>query len=353
MKYILHVDMDAFYASVEQNDNSDLKGKPVVVGSPSDRGVVAAASYEARKYGVKSAMPSTVAKRLCPGLVFVRPQMARYKEISEKVFQIFASHSNTIEALSIDEAFIDLTHTCDGFDKAVDVAERIKNDIFQTTGLTASVGISFNKFLAKLASDMNKPDGLFMIDKNAMESILPSLPVEKLFGIGKVTASKMHLYGMHTCEDLRGANLDFLTRNFGKAGRFYYEIARGEDSRQVEPGRIRKSVGAELTFDSDLTTNFQVIAELYKIEKILWDRVLKHGTSGRTLSLKVKYDDFKQVTKSHTRNKVITDFDELHSEVKSLRETIDFKRKKVRLMGVTLSSLGDSDERIEQLFIWD
>ncbi|MEE4117023.1 MAG: DNA polymerase IV [Marinilabiliaceae bacterium] len=353
MRYILHVDMDAFYASVEQNDKPDLRGKPVVVGSPSDRGVIAAASYEARKFGVRSAMPSSIAKRLCPELVFVKHRMGRYKEVSERIFEIFARHSNIVEALSIDEAFIDLSHIVNGLSEAVSRAKQVKHEIFSQTGLTASVGISFNKFLAKLASDMKKPDGLYLIDNAVMESILPSLPVEKLFGIGKVTAGKMHLYGIHTCKDLREADMDFLTRNFGKAGNFYYGIARGEDSRPVEPGRLRKSVGAELTFDSDLSTKFQVIAELYKIEKILWDRILKHGSSGRTLTLKVKYDDFKQISRSHTLDKAIGDFNELHREVVLLRDSVDFKRKKVRLMGVTISGMGDADARDEQLYLWD
>jgi len=344
--------MDAFYASVEQNDNPELRGQAVVVGSPSARGVIAAASYEARKFGVRSAMPSTIALRLCPELVFVKHRMARYKEVSDSIFDIFQSYTSRVEPLSIDEAFLDISDIVSDYPEAEQLSRELKQKIKAVSGLNASVGISFNKFLAKLASDMEKPDGLVRIDPERMEELLPGLAIEKLFGIGKVTAEKMHLYGIHSCEDLRRADKDFLIRNFGKAGGFYYSISRGEDGREVESGRERKSVGAELTFEKDLTTNFQIIAELYKIEKILWDRVLRHGKSGRTVSLKVKYDDFTQHTKSHTLEKAIDDFELLHAEVSRLRAQADFHRKKVRLMGVTISNLQDEPEQENQLNLW-
>ncbi len=344
--------MDAFFASVEQNDNPGLKGKPIVVGSPSARGVIAAASYEARKFGVRSAMPSTTAKKICPDIVFVKHRMSRYKEVSDLVFDIFYSYTSRVEPLSIDEAFLDISDLVSSYVEAEHLSIELKERIKVKTGLSASVGISFNKFLAKLASDMEKPNAIVRIDKDRMEKLLPALPIEKLFGIGKVTAEKMHLYGIHNCEDLRKADRDFLIRNFGKAGEFYYSISRGVDLREVEAGRERKSVGAELTFEKDLTTNFQIIAELYKIEKILWERILRHGKSGRTVTLKVKYDDFTQHTKSHTLERIIDDFDLLHIEVTRLRELADFYRKKVRLMGVTISNLQDESNAENQLNLW-
>jgi len=223
--------MDAFYASVEQNDNPAYRGKPVVVGSPSDRGVIAAASYEARKFGVRSAMPSSTALRLCPSLLFVKHRMSRYREVSENIFDIFYLYTKTVEALSVDEAFLDISDRINSFSASKDLASEIKSQIKKKTGLTASAGISYNKFLAKLASDMDKPDGLVVIDKSMAEEILPGLDVDRLFGIGKVTAEKMHLHGVHTCSDLRKMSRDYLTRNFGKAGLFYYDICRGIDKR--------------------------------------------------------------------------------------------------------------------------
>lgn len=344
--------MDAFYASVEQNDNPEYRGKPVVVGSSSERGVIAASSYEARKFGVKSAMPSSTALRLCPSLIFVKHRMGRYKEVSDSIFDIFHSFSQKVEALSVDEAFIDITDSCDSLEEAMTIASEIKSLIKSKTGLTASAGISYNKFLAKLASDFEKPNGLVLIDRLRSEEILIDLPIEKLYGIGKVTAEKLHLYGIHTCTQLREANMEFLVRNFGKAGVFYYNISRGIDSREVDSGRVRKSIGAELTFNKDLTTRFQIIAELYNIEKILWDRVVEHGQSGRTITLKVKYDDFVQLSKSHTCERIVKDFKILHREVSSLRDSVDFHRKKVRLMGVTISNLSDGSTEVSQLDLW-
>jgi len=344
--------MDAFYASVEQLDDPSLSGKPVVVGSPSERGVIAAASYEARKYGIRSAMPSSVAKRLCPDLIFVRHRMKRYKEVSDMIFEIFYAYTPIVEALSVDEAFLEVTGVTENFSGAVDLGKQIKREIGLRTGLTASAGISYNKFLAKLASDMNKPDGLCSIDEAQAESVIKALPIENFYGIGKVTAEKMHRFGIHTGKELKTVDLAFLTRNFGKAGHFYYEIARGIDNRTVEAGRERKSIGAEITFDSDLTTPFQIIAELYKIEKDLWKRVEKHGKTGRTITLKVKWDDFTQITKSHTLTRKVTDFSMLHTEVAKIRKSIDFQRKKIRLMGVTISNLDETEEEVEQLGLW-
>ncbi len=350
---ILHIDMDAFFASVEQNDRPGLKGKPVVVGSPSDRGVIAAASYEARKYGVRSAMPSTTAKRLCPGLIFVKHRMSRYKEVSEEVFDIFHSYTSYVEALSLDEAFLDVGMLASDIDEAAIIAGKIKSKIRNKTGLTCSAGVSVNKFLAKLASEMDKPDGLYIIYPSDVDHLISELPIERFFGIGRVTADKMHRFGIHTGADLKKADRSFLDRNFGKAGCFFYDIARGIDTREVDPGRIRKSIGAELTFEKDLITSFEIIAELYKLEKELWSRIQKYGKTGRTVTVKAKFDDFTQITRSNTTDILIDSFDLLHTETVKLRNQIDFKRKKVRLLGVTVSGLEDEHHDDEQLKIWE
>jgi len=350
---IVHIDMDAFFASVEQRDRPELKGRPVVVGSDSSRGVIAAASYEARKFGVRSAMPSSTAKKLCPGLIFTKHRMHRYKEVSSQIFSIFHNYSILVEALSIDEAFIDVSAAAADFDSVITLAKDIKADIREKTGLTCSAGISINKFLAKLASEINKPDGLYIIYPSDIDKFIYDLPIEGFFGIGRVTAEKMHRYGIHTGADLRGVSRSFLERNFGKAGNFFYDIARGIDNRKVEPARIRKSVGAELTFEKDLTTGFEIIAELYKLEKELWSRVEKHGKTGRTITIKVKFDDFRQITRSITLDKPVDRFEILHTETQKLREYIDFKRKSVRLLGVTISNLEDENISGGQLKIWE
>lgn len=344
--------MDAFFASIEQKDSPELKGRPVVVGSDSPRGVIAAASYEARRFGVRSAMPSTTAKRLCPDLVFTRHRMYRYKEVSSIVFDIFHAYSPLVEALSIDEAFLDMTRAAADLDDAANIAMKIKKDIRHKTGLSCSAGISINKFLAKLASDIKKPDGIYLIYPPDIDKFICELPIEGFFGIGKVTAEKMHRFGIHAGADLRRADLSFLERNFGKAGRFFYEIARGIDRREVEPDRMRKSIGAELTFEKDLSTGFEIIAELYKLEKELWSRVKKHGKSGRTISVKVKYDDFRQVSRSSTLDQPVDSFAVLHAETQKLREQIDFKRKKVRLLGVAISGMEGEHPGGGQLKIW-
>ncbi|MFO7852283.1 MAG: DNA polymerase IV [Bacteroidota bacterium] len=350
---ILHIDMDAFFASVEQNDRPELKGKPVVVGSDSPRGVIAAASYEARKYGIRSAMPSTTAKRLCPGLVFVKHRMYRYKEVSSSVFDIFHNYSSLVEALSVDEAFLDVSDSASDFNAAIKIAYKIKKEIKTKTGLTCSAGIAKNKFLAKLASDIDKPDGLYAVYPSQTEKFIADLPIESFFGIGKVTAEKMHRYGLHTGADLRNADRSFLDRNFGKTGKFFYDIARGIDNREVEPDRVRKSVGAELTFEKDLTSSFEIISELYKLEKELWSRIEKHGKTGKTITVKAKFDDFSQITKSNTPGGLIDSFEVLHAEATKLRKQMDLKRRGVRLLGVTISNLEDEHLADEQLKIWE
>ena len=345
--------MDAFFASVEQLDNPELKGKPVAVGGSGERSVVAAASYEARKFGVRSAMPSVIAKRLCPDLIFVKHNFERYTQVSAEVFEIFKEYTDIIEPLSIDEAFLDVTDDKQKIGSATAIAKRIRSEIKNKTGLTASAGISVNKFLAKIASDINKPDGMFLIRPEEAEKFIEALPVEKFYGIGKVTAQKMHKLGIHFGSDLKKPDMATLIRNFGKAGVFFYNIARGIDDRPVEPDQERKSVGTELTYEKDLVTNFEVIAELYKVEKELMERLEHSGTTGRTVTLKVKFSDFRQITRSKTLQNYIRDFKTLHKEVSEIRKTLDLEGTRIRLLGVTISNLESEDLDERQLYLFE
>ena len=345
--------MDAFFASVEQLDNPALKGKPVAVGGSGERSVVAAASYEARKFGVRSAMSSVIAKRLCPDLIFVNHNFERYNEVSANVFEIFKKYSDLIEPLSIDEAFLDVTDDKLKIGSATLIAKRIRGEIKKKTGLTASAGISYNKFLAKIASDINKPDGLFIIRPEEAEKFIDDLHVEKFYGIGKVTAHKMHNLGIHKGSDLKEWDMAALIRNFGKAGVFFYDIVRGNDDRPVEPDQERKSVGTELTYEKDLTTRFEIIAELYKLEKELLKRLEHSETTGRTITLKIKFADFKQITRSKTLQNYIRDFDTLHREVSSIRKSLKLEDVRIRLMGVSISNLETDDCGDRQLYLFD
>lgn len=345
--------MDAFFASVEQLDNPELKGKPVAVGGSSERSVVAAASYEARKFGVKSAMPSVIAKRLCPGLIFVKHNFSRYKEVSSEVFEIFREYTDLIEPLSIDEAFLDVTDDKKEIGSATIIAKKIRSEIKSRTGLTASAGVSVNKFLAKIASDINKPDGLFIIRPEEAEKFIEGLPVERFFGIGKVTAQKMHQLGIHTGADLKKWDIVSLVRNFGKAGVFFYDIVRGIDERPVEPDQERKSIGTELTYEKDLTSQFEIIAELYRLEKELMERVAQAGITGRTITLKIKFSDFRQITRSSTLLNYIIDFDTLHKELTKIRKSINLEGVRIRLLGVTISNLDTEDYDDRQLYLFD
>jgi DNA polymerase IV len=345
--------MDAFFASVEQLDNPDLRGKPVAVGGSGERSVVAAASYEARKFGVRSAMPSVIAKRLCPDLIFVKHNFERYSEVSSQVMNIFREYTDLIEPLSLDEAFLDVTEDKQKIGSATIIAKKIRCEIKQKTGLTASAGISVNKFLAKIASEINKPDGLFLIRPEAAQKFIEELPVEKFYGIGKVTAAKMHQLGIHKGSDLKKWDMVSLVRNFGKAGVFFYDIVRGKDERPVETDQERKSVGTELTYEKDLTTTFEIIAELYKLEKELIERLESAETSGRTITLKIKFSDFKQITRSKTLQHYIGDFDTLHREVTSIRKTLKLEGTRIRLMGVTISNLDSEADDERQLYLFD
>jgi DNA polymerase-4 len=353
MRKIIHIDMDAFFASVEQLDNPKLRGRPVAVGGSGERHVVAAASYEARKFGVHSAMPSVTAKKICPDLIFVKHRFDRYQEISQKIFDIFKEYTNMVEPLSIDEAFLDVTTDKKRIGSATLIARSIKKEIINKTGLTASAGISVNKFLAKIASDIDKPDGLFIIPPEKAEKFIEELPVEKFYGIGKVTAGKMHRLGIHFGSDLKKWDLLSLIRNFGKAGKFYYDIARGIDERPVEQVTERKSIGTELTYEKDLTTRFEIIAELYKVEKELMDRLEHAGTTGKTVTVKVKFADFRQMTRSRTLPDYIRNFETLHNEVTDIRKSMNLEGNRIRLLGVTISHLETEKNFDNQLELFD
>jgi DNA polymerase IV len=353
VRKIIHIDMDAFFASVEQLDNPELRGKPVAVGGSGERSVVAAASYEARKFGVRSAMPSIIAKRLCPDLIFVKHNFSRYTEVSSIIMEIFREYTDLIEPLSLDEAFLDVTKDKKSIGSATVIARRIRAEIKSRTGLTASAGISVNKFLAKIASDINKPDGMFLIKPGDAESFIEQLAVEKFYGIGKVTAQKMHKLGIHSGADLKKWDLVSLVRNFGKAGVFFYDIVRGIDERPVEADQERKSVGTELTYEKDLTTRFEIIAELYRLEKELMERLEHSGTTGRTVTLKIKFSDFRQITRSKTLQNYIRDFETLHKEVSEIRKSIKLEGSRIRLLGVTISNLETGDCEDRQLYLFE
>jgi DNA polymerase-4 len=338
--------MDAFYASIEQRDNPELKGKPVAVGKGSERGVVSAASYEARKYGVRSAMSSKIAQQKCPNLIFVRGRMDHYKAISREIMEIFFDYTDLVEPLSIDEAFLDVTENKKNIRSATLIAREIKERIREKTDLTASAGVSINKFLAKTASDYDKPDGLYVIKPPDAEKFVEALPIEKFFGVGKVTAEKMHKLGIHTGKDLKKMPQHKLIKYFGKAGVHYYNISRAIDEREVNPNRERKSVGTERTFEKDLQTRFEMITALYHIEKELIRRMDRSGSYGKTLTLKIKFSDFKQITRSKTIPQKIDNFAILHKTTKEIFNLLEFKEKKIRLLGLSVSQL-DKEEKGE------
>lgn len=336
---IIHIDMDAFYASVEQRDNPDLRGKPVAVGGSAERGVVAAASYEARKFGVRSAMPSVTAQRQCPDLIFVRPRFEVYKVISRQIREIFAGHTMIIEPLSLDEAYLDVTENLQGIPLARDIALRIREKIKAETGLNASAGISYNKFLAKLASDHRKPNGQFVISPEMGPAFVATLPVGKFHGIGPATSAKMNALGIFTGLDMRNQTLQFMHANFGKSGAYYYWISRGVDERPVRANRTRKSVGAENTFSTDLTEADAMIAELEPLIDKVWRHCESVGTRGRTVTLKVKFADFEIITRSRSVSSAVANRDGLAELTMGLlQDNMPFP-KPVRLLGVSLSSL--------------
>ena len=349
IRKIIHIDMDAFFASVEQKDNPELKGKAVAVGGGGDRGVVAAASYEARKFGVRSAMSSKIALRRCPHLIFVKPRHSRYKEISDQIMTIFHEFTDLVEPLSIDEAFLDVSHNKQGLPFATAIAEEIKRRVKEETGLTASAGISVNKFLAKIASDYQKPDGLFVIKPKMVESFIEKLSIEKFFGVGKVTAEKMHQIGIFHGKDLKKRSLLELTRLFGKNGAYYYNIARGIDNREVDPHRIRKSVSTENTFLDDIRTKEQLKIRLEELTLDLHRRLQRTKFKGRTLNVKIKYSSFEQISRSRTVLHEITDYNEIVDLSNSLLDQLELTDS-VRLLGVGISNQIKPNEVIQLTF---
>lgn len=340
---IIHIDMDAFYASVEQRDNPELRGKAIAVGgSPEGRGgVVATCSYEARKFGVRSAMPSKRALQLCPHIIFVRPRFAAYKEVSQKIREIFRRYTDLIEPLSLDEAYLDVTEDKQGIGSAIEIAKLIKQAIKDELQLTASAGVSVNKFVAKIASDINKPDGMTFIGPSAIESFMEKLPVEKFFGVGKVTAEKMKKMGLHTGADMKKLEEEEMVKHFGKAGRFYYQICRGVDNREVQPNRETKSIGAEDTFPYDLTDIEEMYAELEKISQTVCNRLEHYQMKGRTITLKIKYSDFKQITRNYSMMQPVGDLETVTQTAKKLLLATEPENKRIRLLGVTLSNFGE------------
>lgn len=343
---IIHIDMDAFYASVEQRDNPELRGKPVAVGHAEERGVVAAASYEARRFGVRSAMSSQKAKRLCPQLIFIPGRMDVYKSVSRQIHEIFHEYTDVIEPISLDEAFLDVTENKPGILLAVDIAREIKRKVRERLSLVASAGVSYNKFLAKIASDYRKPDGLCTIHPDQALDFIAHLPIESFWGVGPVTARKMHVLGIHTGGQLRACSQAMLLREFGKVGNIYYDFARGIDLRPVEAVRIRKSVGCEHTLEKDINRRSSVIIELYHTAVELVTRLEHKNFRGNTLTLKIKFHDFSQITRSVTQSRVLTALDVILPLAKQLLREVDYEHHPIRLIGLSVSNpREESDEK--------
>lgn len=338
MRKILHIDMDAFYASIEQRDHPEYRGKPIAVGYAGERGVVAAASYEARKYGVRSAMASKTALKKCPPLIFVSARFDVYRSVSQQIMNIFLEYTDLVEPLSLDEAFLDVTENHKNMPSATLIAKEIKRRIKEETGLTASAGVSVNKFLAKIASDYKKPDGLFIVLEKEAEEFVGTLKIEQFFGVGKVTAEKMHRLGVHTGADLQKQSEDDLVRLFGKVGHIYFMNAHGLDDRDVIPNHIRKSIGAENTFLTDLNTLPELTTEMRDIAETVWKRTTTKSFYGRTITLKVKYADFEQITRSKTFPDFVDDFSLFWNTALDLLNLVDLSIKGIRLLGLSISN---------------
>lgn len=340
---IIHVDMDAFYASVEQMDNPELKGKPLAVGGSEVRGVVSAASYEARKFGVRSAISGIQAKKLCPDLIFVRPRFDRYKEISKKIRKIFHDYTDLVEPLSLDEAYLDVTENKKGNPSATLIAQEIRKRIFEEVGLTASAGISVNKFVAKIASDYNKPNGQKTVNPDEVEAFLEKLDIKKFYGVGKVTAEKMYQLGIFTGYDLKQKPLEYLEKHFGNSGFHYYQICRGIHNSAVKPNRKIKSVGAERTFGENLSSEIFMEERLQSIAKELEKRLQKSKISGKTITLKIKYSDFTLQTRSKTLPYFVSDKNIILDVAKDLlyQERL---RNSVRLLGISIHNLNNEEK---------
>lgn len=336
--------MDAFFASIEQRDHEEYRGKPIAVGYAGERGVVAAASYEARRYGVRSAMASKTALKKCPHLIFVSSRFDVYRSVSQQIMSIFREYTDLVEPLSLDEAFLDVTHNHKNLPSATLIAKEIRQRIKDETGLTASAGVSVNKFLAKIASDYRKPDGLFVVLEKDAEDFVGTLKIEQFFGVGKVTAEKMHRLGIHTGADLKRHSEEELVRLFGKVGRIYYANARGLDDREVVPNHIRKSIGAENTFLTDLSTLPELTTEMLDIAETVWKRITDKSFYGRTTTLKIKYADFEQITRSKTFTDFITDYDLFLNTASDLLSLVDLSTKGVRLLGLSISNPQETEQ---------
>jgi len=345
MRKIIHADCDAFYASVEQRDHPDYRGKPVVVGGdPEKRGVVATASYEARVYGIHSAQPARTAQRLCPHAIFLRPRFEVYRAVSLTIMDIFRSYSDILEPLSLDEAYLDVTANKRGIESATILARILKQDVYKHTGLTISVGVSFNRSLAKIASDLHKPDGLTVITPQQADQFLAALPIAKFSGVGKVTSTKLEEQGIHFGAELRQRSEEQLAALLGKHGVQLYHLVRGEDDRPVEPERIRKSVGKETTLVSDISDRDEMLRVLEELADQVQKRLKELNCEGQTVTLKVKFADFKQITRSITLDKPVQDAAAIMPHLRSLLVHLDDSTKQIRLLGVTLSTLSDQRE---------
>ncbi|MBJ2173477.1 DNA polymerase IV [Aureibaculum sp. A20] len=344
---IIHVDMDAFYASVEQMDNPELQGIPLAVGGGGERGVVAAASYEARKFGVRSAMSGVLARKNCPHLTFVKPRFARYKEISTQIRAIFNQYTDLVEPLSLDEAYLDVTQNKKNFPSATILAQEIRQQIYNEVGLHASAGISINKFVAKIASDVNKPNGQKTVPPEEVLPFLEALDIKKFYGVGKVTASKMYNLGIFTGKDLKEKSSEFLTEHFKKSGKHYFDIVRGIHNGEVKPDRTRKSVAAEHTFNTNLTSEIYMLEKLEIIAEELSGRLLKPNISGKTITLKIKYSDFTIQTRSKTLPYFVKDKSVLLEQAKDLLYQEEM-HESVRLLGISLSNLNTNTVEKEE-----
>ncbi|MBT8244345.1 MAG: DNA polymerase IV [Winogradskyella sp.] len=344
IRKIIHVDMDAFYASVEQLDNPELRGKPIAVGGGGKRGVISAASYEARKFGVKSAMSGRLAEKLCPELIFVRTNFDRYKEVSQKIRKIFHEYTDLVEPLSLDEAYLDVTQNKIGMPSASIIAQEIRKRIFDETGLTASAGISINKFVAKVASDYNKPNGQKTVNPEDVLQFLKELDIRKFYGVGKVTAEKMYQKGIFTGKDLKSKSLEYLIENFGKSGSYYYYIIRGIHDSVVKPNRIRKSLAAERTFSENLSSEIFMLEKVELIAEEVARRLAKSKVSGKTITLKIKYSDFTLQTRSKTLPYFVCDKSIILETAKDLLYQ-DKLNNSVRLLGISLSNLNTEDAK--------
>ena len=342
---IIHIDMDAFYASVEQRDDPSLRGKPVGIGSEDKRGVLCTASYEARKYGVHSAMSGVQAKRMCPELILIPPNFKKYKQVSQQVHEIFHRYTDIVEPLSLDEAYLDVTQNKQGIELAVDIAKRIKQEIYDELHLTASAGVSFNKFLAKVASDFRKPNGITVIHPSRAMHFIDNLPITDFWGVGHKTAETMHAMGIFNGVDLRQLSRLRLRQVFGKAGEMYYNFARAIDPRPVEPHWVRKSVGCERTFEEDSSNPNVLLTELYRLVLELVERLKRNDFKGRTLTLKVKFHDFTQITRSRTALHILRKKEDILPIAKALLSDVDYSSHPIRLLGVQVSNMNDEPHR--------